>query len=408
MGQSILASALAGLSMLATPSPAGVTLLGRASISGEAIDRSGLTSVIAEGIPQNRLGSFGSGIDFTGHDGLYIACDDRGPLDGKVPWRCRTQSIHIELASGQDQPLRVELVGTTLLSDEHGGPLVGAASAFEGVDRTLDTRFDPEGVRVSPAGTWWVCDEYGPWIDEFSSEGERLRRLAIPEKFRIEHPGAGPDQELPPHNVRGRQSNRGFEGLAISPDGTTLWALPQSPLLQDGALSAQGMRVGLNCRILEVSLATGKTREFVYTLEDPKHGVSELLAIDDHRLLVLERDSKGGDDAKFRRIFGVDLDGASDVSGVESLPRAGVPAGVVPAAKAQWLDFLDPRFGLGGHDMPEKIEGMTFGPALPDGRRTLVVTSDNDLDASELTWFWVFACDEADLRPAPPGVVPVR
>ena len=49
--------------------------------------------------------------------------------------------------------------------------------------------------------------------------------------------------------------------------------------------------------------------------------------------------------------------------------------------------------------MPEKIEGLTFGPTLPDGRRTLIVTIDNDLMADKPSWFWVFAVDAKDLAP---------
>jgi hypothetical protein len=45
--------------------------------------------------------------------------------------------------------------------------------------------------------------------------------------------------------------------------------------------------------------------------------------------------------------------------------------------------------------MPEKLEGLCFGPRLPDGRRTLIVTSDNDLKAEQASWFWVFAVDES-------------
>src|SRR5204863_5354850 len=115
--------------------------------------------------------------------------------------------------------------------------------------------------------------------------------------FRPLTPGKTPADELPPKSNVGRLPNRGMEGLAISPDGTKLFGAMQSPLIQDGALGKENARVGRNCRILEVEIATGKTREFVYRLDDGANGVSEILAINDHEFLVLERDSKGGKEA---------------------------------------------------------------------------------------------------------------
>ena len=89
-----------------------------------------------------------------------------------------------------------------------------------------------------------------------------------------------------------------MEGLAISPDGTKLVGIMQNALLQDGALDAKNTRIGVNNRILELDLATGKTREIVYRIEDPTHMVCEILAVNDREFLVLERDGKNGKDAK--------------------------------------------------------------------------------------------------------------
>ena len=379
---------------------AGITLIGATSIPGTATDRSGLTDTLSGGIPHNRLGSFGSGIAYTGKDDLYIACDDRGPANGEVPFRARVQTFRITIdpsAQGNSSAVRVELVSTTLLSDETGRPLVGAASSFDANDQKLGLRYDAEGIRVSPKGTLYISDEYGPWIDEFGLDGKRLRRLPIPSRFMIDHPSADAKQELTPQNTKGRQANRGFEGLAISADGSTLWALLQSPLIQDGGLSGANKRVGVNCRILEIKPGGGPTREFVYTLDSPKHGTNEMLAINDHEFLVIERDNKTGDEAKMRALYRIDINGATDVSNVAALPSTGLPAGVTPVHKTMFLDFTDKKFGLTGANMPEKIEGLAFGPTLPDGRRTLVVTTDNDVLADVPSWFWVFAIDANDL-----------
>ena len=194
-----------------------------------------------------------------------------------------------------------------------------------------------------------------------------------------------------------RLPNRGMEGLAISPDGTKLYGAMQSPLIQDGALNDKAERVGLNCRILEIDTTTGKTREFVYRLDDGANGVSEILAVSDREFLVLERDGKGGADAACKKLFHIDLAGATDVTAVAALPAGALPAAVTPVKKKPFLDLLAPKHKIAGADLPEKFEGLAFGPDLPDGRRLLLVTADNDFVAEKPFRVYAFAVDAADL-----------
>jgi hypothetical protein len=39
----------------------------------------------------------------------------------------------------------------------------------------------------------------------------------------------------------------------------------------------------------------------------------------------------------------------------------------------------------------DNVEGMTLGPTLPDGRRALVLVSDNNFATSQFTQFLLFA-----------------
>jgi Esterase-like activity of phytase len=275
------------------------------------------------------------------------------------------------------------------------------------VGSAASLRFDPEGVRVSPAGTFFVSDEYGPYVYEFNAAGGRLRVLPMPAKFLIDHPNAVGTNELPPGNNKGRQANRGMEGLALSPDGSKLYGIMQNALIQDGALNMSNSRRGLHNRILEIDVATGHAREFVYVLTDRSNGVNEILAVNDHEFLVLERDGNAGASAAFKKIFKIDLAGATDVSGVANLPQTGpLPSGITPVSKAPFLDLLDPAFGLAGAAFPEKIEGLAFGPNLPDGRHLLLVTSDNDFFANQDSKIFAFATPPETLPGFKPQVLP--
>jgi phytase-like protein len=69
----------------------------------------------------------------------------------------------------------------------------------------------------------------------------------------------------------------------------------------------------------------------------------------------------------------------------------------VPLSKAVFLNLLDPAFGLAGATFPEKIEGLAWGPDLPNGDHLLLVTSDNDFGATNPSRIFAFGIPAADL-----------
>jgi hypothetical protein len=385
--------------------PPGITLVGKGLVDGTLLDKSGLTGNICQaGAPANCVskaifGGFGSDITYTGHDNVFIAAPDRGPFDGltDIPYLDRVHFLHLTTDLTAPFPnIRTILLDTRFLKNESGQPLVGAAGAF-------DLRFDPEGIRVGADGTFFVSDEYGPYVSEFDRQGHLLRRLGVPSKFFIANPSGDPNVELL-GNISGRQANRGMEGLAISPDGKTLFGIMQNALIQDNGLSPGTVnRLGLNNRILKIDLATGATQEFVYVIDaiNRGQGVSEILAINDHEFLVVERDNRSNlqspPQAPTRKtIYKIDLTGATDVSAIPSLPAGALPAGVVPVGKSLFIDLLDPAYNL-APTIAEKIEGLAWGPDTADGRHLLYVVSDNDLNPALATQIYSFAIDASVL-----------
>lgn len=377
-----------------------VDLIGFVTVPADAHDLSGLAGKMGDNVPADRLGGWGSAIDWVKGD-QYVIMPDRGPSNGDANYPNRFHVIEIGVHPGAAEPVTFKLVSTTMMKRSGGQAFNGASGGYNTQKPLESNRLDPEGVRVGGPDSIWVSDEYGPWIDQFGFDGVHRRRIAPPAKFLIQHP-SGDAAEEQATNKSGRQPNRGFEGLAISRDWKTLYALTQSPLLQDGGKDDSGKRQGVNSRLLQVSLVDGTTRELVYVLDAPKHGLNELLAINDHEFLAIERDGDGGEKAKTKHIVKIDIAGATDVSAVEPLPAKGLPAGVKPVAKSLFLDMLDPKYGLAGSKFPEKVEGLAWGPTLEDGRHTLIITSDNDFKSDVPSWIWVFAFDAKEL----PGLLP--
>ena len=336
-----------------------VELLGVAELPGTAVDRSGLQNRLEDGSPHNRLGGL-SAIEYTGANDLYYALPDRGPKDGTVRYHCRFQLMELKLPQSGQQHASARVVGTTLLSAADGKPYLGLAGAFDPKGRDGNHRFDPEGLRRGPTGNLFISDEYGPAIIEFDSYGHALRSLPVPVRYQIRHPSANKDEEIARNSV-GRIANAGFEGLAISRDGKRIYALEQLPLLQDSRPAKSGKRHGLSCRLLEIDLASGGTREFVYRLENHHNKLSEILAVAEDTFLVIERDGETAQRAAFKRIMAINLANASDTSGIQSFPPKAIPEGVRPVKKSSFIDLLDPRFGLAGRQFPEKLEGLAWG-----------------------------------------------
>jgi hypothetical protein len=407
-GVALIVLTVFSLSLGVMPPPLGITLIGKGVIDGNAMDKSGLTGNIcqttnlANCVPKALLGGLGSALAYTGHNNVFIAAPDRGPFDGltDIPYLDRVHFLKITTDLGAPFPnIQTTLLDTRLLRNERGQNLVGAAGSFDVTQPRKTLRFDPEGIRVGLLGTFFISDEYGPDIIEFTQFGHALRHLDVPSKFDIATPSADPNAELL-GNSAGRQANRAMEGLAISPNDRFLFGIMQNALLQDNGLNPGTTdRLGLNNRILKIDLLTGRKSEYVYRVDaiNRGQGVSEILAINDHEFLVLERDNRSNlqtpPQAPTRKtIYKIDITGATDVSAVPSLPAGALPATITPVQKTLFIDLLDPSFNL-VPTIPEKLEGLAWGPDLPDGRHVLYVVSDNDLNPALATQVYAFAID---------------
>lgn len=411
--RSILLSATVALAAATNPMAAAhatVVFIGEGSIPADAHDHSKLQNVLEDGHSRHdQVGGLGSAIDYSGQGNIYYALPDRGPDGGKTSYLDRFHRIEIRLTRLAENSYRVEpsLQGTALLQTEDGRHFTGLATAHDATNSSEGLRLDPEGIRVSACGkSAFICDEYGPHIYEIDLvTGKRLRALPVPRKFLIDYP-SDKYQEERDRNLTGRQHNRGFEGLAITSDGKRLLTVIQQPLLQDSALDGNKKPAGVNCRILETDLTNGAVREFVYPMDASTNGLSEILAINDHEFLVIEHDSKAAPETTFKKIFRIDLAGATDVRGIASLPAKGTSVrqgdqsmDITPVHKTLLVDLLN----AGIPDMPEKVEGITFGPDLEDGRHLLIASSDNDFSDHLANRFWAFAVDPGDV----PGLQPV-
>ncbi len=82
--------------------------------------------------------------------------------------------------------------------------------------------FDPESLVVARDGTFWIGEEFGPFLLHFSLSGELLEA-----PFAVSGV-ASPDDPL--MRIANIKASRGFEGLSQSPDKSQLFGLLEGAL----------------------------------------------------------------------------------------------------------------------------------------------------------------------------------
>ncbi len=315
------------------------------------------------------------GTQFGGLSGL--AYDERRGVfyafsDDQV--NVRFYTLRIDVSSGVPA---VQIVAVTTIRDATGQPFA---------PQTVD----PEGLALTKDDTLVLTSEgfavrlIDPWVREFSLDGRQLRPLPVPGAFLPNAAG-----------TRGVRQNLGFESAGTPPNGRFVYTGTENALAQDGPPAT--LAAGSPARLLRYNLQTGRLdRQYVYST-DPiaqppvpptqfaVNGLVELLPLNNQFLLAMERSFSVGAPGTGNtiKLYRVALPGADDVNGFDSL--ATLLGGLQPVAKTLLLDLDSLGLPL------DNVEGMAFGPTLPDGRRSLVLVSDNNFAPAQFTQFLLFA-----------------
>jgi hypothetical protein len=350
------------------------------ALSGAALDQSGGSSV-----NNGRVGYF-SDIHYNPVSNEWWGLSDRGPGGGFLSYDTRVQRFTVDIDAITGAISNVSIQQTIVFSDG-SDTFTGLAPNPTGV---LGHSFDPEGFVINPRnGHMLVSDEYGPSLYEFNETGEFVRAFTTPANL---VPKVGPTVDYvstPPTLTAGREPNRGYEGLAISPDGKYAYAVLQNGTIQDGWTSSDR---GRYTRIVKYDAKTGlAVGQYAYKLESSGQGrgISSLVALGDDKFWILERNNRGvGVGATLaspdKNVFFIDLNGASDVSNI-SLPSTGnLPAGYTAVAKGAKIIDLDANtLAALGNRSPEKWEGLAIGPQLSDGGYVVLAGTDNDYSVTQ-------------------------
>ena len=321
-----------------------------------------------------------SGIDYNAtKDEYYLISDDRSAINAA---RYYTAKIYFSNAKIDS----VVYIKITTLLDEKNQP-------YPNTKQNPRKTPDPEAIRYNPftQNLYWT------------SEGERIVRekdtvLINPSITIISNEGKYQDTFLLPTNLfmhaneKGPRQNGVLEGMSFSKDYKTLYVNVEEPLYEDGP-RADILENKAVVRIFTFDVSTRKNiGQYAYTLDPVAYpsspadafkvnGIPDILAINKKQLLVLERSFSTGRLPCTIKIFIANMKGATNIINTVSLKET-------PAAKQMKKKLLLNMDALGVYI--DNVEGVTFGPTLPNGHGTLVLVADNNFSAFEKTQFFIF------------------
>jgi hypothetical protein len=324
-----------------------------------------------------------SGIDFDKKNNLYyFICDDRSAIN---PARFYSAKIKIE-EKGIDTVLFQDV---KFLAQQNG-------ETYPSAKQDLSHTVDPESLRFDPIKNQIIWTSEGervvksdkpvlisPSINISDLNGKFVDTFPIPSILSMQSAENGPHQ------------NGGFEGMTLDPDFKTMYVAMEEPLYEDGPL-ADVTPTKSWTRILSYDVSTKKNLEqYAYNLEpvarqaNPAtafkiNGISEILSLGNKRILIIERSFSSGNLGCTIKVFLTDLNNATNVADSKAMKETPPQH---PISKKLLLNMDD--LGI----LIDNVEGVTLGPDLPNGHKTLLFVSDNNfnpLEKMQLLLFEIF------------------
>jgi len=157
---------------------------------------------------------------------------------------------------------------------------------------------DPESLVALPDETFWIGDEFGPWLLHFSVDGDLLSPpVELPDgALSSDHP------RVVAHAAQAKiEHSRGFEAMDLAGDGKTLVTILEGTVAGDPPRSLRVQRY-------DTAVQKWLPGTLIYELDPDTVSVTDLSRVEGNRFVVIERDDLEGDAAKAKRVYEIDLD----------------------------------------------------------------------------------------------------
>ena len=293
-----------------------------------------------------------SGIDF--HNGqYYLVCDE-----SKKP---RFYKANIIISNYKFDTIQLNTVITLPKSD-----------TFLDLESIVVDSVSNEILLVSEGK---IKKEKDPSFFSVNERGEFMKEFEIPQYFK----------------AKGKQRPRDngvFEGLTKDFNNNGYWIATELPLNADGPKPIFTETTS-PVRFTYFNKKGESTRQFAYLLDRvgkkplggfAVNGVTDLLAYGSNKLLVIERSySSGyGNQGNVIKLYSVDHSNAVNTIDYKRLTKVNY----YPVRKELIFDFASVEQQLTNKSI-DNIEGLCFGPILPNGNKSIILISDNNFNTGK-------------------------
>jgi len=320
-----------------------------------------------------------SGIDYDAQNNIYyLISDDRSE---KNPARFYTAKLFFT-QNGIDSLVftgmhyLLQPGGTTYPNSKQDRFKTPDPESIRYNSKTGQLTWSSEGERVVRANDTVLTD---PAVLMMNKKGKYIEAFVLPGNLKMQAAEKGP------------RRNGVLEGLSFADNFKSLFVCAEEPLYEDGPPAGLTDNNAF-IRIFKFDVPERKSMaQYAYKLEpvayaaNPQtafkiNGVSEILNLGNNKLLVMERSFSTGRLPCTIKLFVADLNGATDVSSASLKNNSSFK----PAKKTLLLNMDE----LGMYT--DNLEGITFGPVLPNGNRTLVCIADNNFNILEKAQLLLF------------------
>lgn len=227
-------------------------------------------------------------------------------------------------------------------------PGIRAGRQLTGAD--LDT----ESMQKDMNGNLWFGDEFGPFLVKTSATGTVLRgEIGLPGVMAPQNPYLG-------SGTANLGASRGFEGMALNKSGDHRYTLLEGTVTGDPLKS-------LRMNEFSVDSEAYTSVQFLYGLDADGTNIGDMVAIDDHRFIVIERN--GGTataGTPFKKIFLADTTGVANGSFVKK------------TLLVDLMNVFDPNGLNGDGSTLFTFPFVTIENILLLDAKTLLVANDNN------------------------------
>lgn len=382
------AGLLAAVAVPALAGPAPTVPQGNGTQQAELVGRSVLPSAtFGEQVPSGALATPANGVTppfaaqpvqgFSGllrdgDDWLVLEDNGYGTKANSGDFLLRVVRVHIDTDTQQTTVLEG---GFSLSDPDHRlpFPLTRSDRRLTGAD------LDPESFQRMPDGTFWIGEEFGPSLVHVDAQGRVLAAPVLPDGVR------SPDSWDLGGAAPTLGGSKGFEGMALGVDGHTLYPMLEGAVAGDDPATRRiyafdtnrGRYTGLKAKV---------------RFEVPGDALGDMVALDQNRFLVLERDNAQGPASQLKAVYLIDTrdldrDGYADKRLLVNLMAMPDPQGVAgpqgtfatfPFVTIEQIAVLDDHHIIVGND--NNYPGSAGRTAdVPDDNEHVVIQVDEDL-----------------------------